>query len=77
MSINRINNSDDIQTLLAMISSGIGISILPESTILLGVENIKTIPLSGKYVTWSVGMVWNDKIENKARDLFLKTFDIE
>ncbi|TNG91434.1 LysR family transcriptional regulator, partial [Pasteurellaceae bacterium UScroc12] len=42
ISINRINNSDDIQTLLAMISSGIGISILPESTILLGVENIKT-----------------------------------
>ncbi|WP_446230819.1 LysR family transcriptional regulator substrate-binding protein [Pasteurella testudinis] len=67
--INRINNSNDIQTLLAMISSGIGISILPESSILLGIENIKTIPLSGRFVKWSVGIV-------RARSHFSSKYDL-
>ena len=72
--MHEIEYSDEIQTLLGLVSAGIGVSILPQSAVLLGVDNIEILPLQGKYVEWQVGMVWYPMIEDPVRDNFITCF---
>lgn len=63
--------SDDILTLLSLISADIGVSILPKSCVFIGVKNIRIVPLPEPQVSWKTGIVWNPAEQDPVRDLFI------
>lgn len=64
--------SNDIQTLIAKVSADAGIALVPASTRLISSDNVKILPLEGKYSQWSVGLVWNGEIEHRASEMFIQ-----
>ncbi|KAA8999358.1 LysR family transcriptional regulator [Affinibrenneria salicis] len=69
--INISQQADDILTLLALAAAGTGVSILPESCVYLGMENIRTLPLPE--TRWQSGIAWNPEEADPVRDLFIAT----
>ncbi|MBU2895793.1 LysR family transcriptional regulator [Vibrio hepatarius] len=64
--------ANDILTLVTMISSNLGYSILPASTAYISNEQIKFTSLPNCGTSWDVGIVWNPEIENTIRDEFIQ-----
>lgn len=69
---NVIQHSRDIQTLLALVATGIGIALVPESATHIAPHDIEFIPLSGPYASWEVGLVWNPAWEDPVRERFIE-----
>ncbi|OIQ26545.1 LysR family transcriptional regulator [uncultured Vibrio sp.] len=70
--------SDDILTLLALVSARIGYTIVPASVKLISPPNIRLIPLSGKESQWEVGLIWNQQTLSPLIEQFInfvKAFD--
>lgn len=63
--------SGDIQTLMALVAAGIGVAMVPLSTVNIAPASIGIIPLAGPYASWDVGMIWNPVLEDPLRDLFI------
>lgn len=61
----------DIQTLLALVIAGIGVAILPQSIVHIAPATINQIPLSGRCVSWQVGIAWDERIPDLIRDNFI------
>lgn len=61
----------DIQTLLALVIAGIGVAILPESIVHIAPTTINRIPLTGSFVSWKVGIAWDERIADLIRDNFI------
>jgi DNA-binding transcriptional LysR family regulator len=61
----------DIQTLLALVIAGIGVAILPHSIMHIAPASINQIPLTGRYVSWDVGIAWDDRYADLIRDNFI------
>ncbi|MGC6387049.1 LysR family transcriptional regulator [Ewingella sp. S1.OA.A_B6] len=61
----------DIQTLLALVIAGIGVAILPESIMHIAPTTINRIPLTGSFVSWKVGIAWDERIPDLIRDNFI------
>lgn len=51
-----VQQSKDIQTVLALVAAGMGVAIVPESTVYVAPEGISLMPLHGPYASW--GVVW-------------------
>ncbi|GLR08486.1 LysR family transcriptional regulator [Mixta theicola] len=69
---NIIQRSRDIQTLLALVATGIGIALITESAVNIAPRGIEFIPLSGPYASWEVGLVWNPAWADPIRDRFIE-----
>ncbi|WP_435746529.1 LysR family transcriptional regulator [Microbacterium sp. PMB16] len=50
--------ADDLQTVLALVSAGIGIAIVPLSATNIAPPRVDMTPLSGRDASWEVGAVW-------------------
>ncbi|WP_432700208.1 LysR family transcriptional regulator [Kluyvera cryocrescens] len=66
-----ISVTDDITTLLALIAGGNGVAILPESVKYFMPTGVSLLTPVEKYLSWSIGVVWNPKIKSQWRDDFL------
>lgn len=68
-----VGQSSDIETLLLLVSSGIGITILPESAIhyVKQAQNIVFIPLEGSHEYIDMVAFWKKENENPALPKFL------
>jgi DNA-binding transcriptional LysR family regulator len=66
-----VQQSRDIQTVMALVAAGVGIAIVPESAANIAPEGIEMIPLAGPYTHWDVGMIWNPLLDDPLRDRFI------
>lgn len=63
--------TDDIQTIVAMVVAGIGVSILPTSVTHIAPPELMIIPLTGESISWEVGIAWDASREDVIRDNFI------
>lgn len=70
--LNIVQEADDIQTLLALVSASLGFTIVPASAKHIANEHVVFWELSGKNSSWDVGLVWNAKLESLAKDNFIQ-----
>ncbi|WP_413732125.1 LysR family transcriptional regulator [Sodalis sp. RH20] len=66
-----VQQTRDMQTLMALVAAGVGIAIVPESAAHIAPRNIAMIPLQGAYARWEVGMIWNPTLADPVRDEFI------
>ncbi|PJC85594.1 LysR family transcriptional regulator [Vibrio sp. HA2012] len=67
-----VQEADDILTLLALVSANLGFTIVPASVKYITNDNIRFIPLSRSGAVWDIGLIWNENIDNPARDNFIQ-----
>lgn len=68
-----LQQSQDIQTQLALVAAGLGMALVPKSAELIcDKQKVTLLPLSGLYTQWEIGVIWNNNIQNKDRDIFIK-----
>lgn len=67
-----IQEADDIATLLALVSANSGFTIVPASSCHIANDSVRLIPLRGPSAVWDVGIIWNEVLDNVARDNFIK-----
>ncbi|WP_038173414.1 LysR family transcriptional regulator [Vibrio pacinii] len=70
--LNVAQEADDIQTLLALVSANLGFTIVPASVKNIANEHVAFWELSGENSSWDVGLIWNEQLENLARDNFIQ-----
>lgn len=75
--LNHAQEANDIQTLLALVSADLGFTIVPESSKQIANGNVSFVELSGEKSKWDIGLIWNEDIENPARDNFIKFVEQE
>ncbi|UXI03144.1 LysR family transcriptional regulator [Photobacterium sp. TY1-4] len=62
----------DIQTIIALVSAGLGYSILPRSALHVADDRIDYAPLHGAFASWDICMTWNQAITDPVRDDFIQ-----
>ncbi|MBG5950712.1 LysR family transcriptional regulator [Proteus terrae] len=73
-----LQQSQDIQTQLALVAAGLGMALVPKSAELIcDKQKVTLLPLSGLYTQWEIGVIWNNNIQNKDRDIFIKIISEE
>ena len=65
-------STNDLPTLLALIAANNGIAFVPDSVRHFLPKGVKLISLELTQTGWDIAVVWNKKIDNKQRDLFLE-----
>lgn len=68
--------ADDIQTLLALVAAGVGVSLVPQRAARLMGSAIDLVPVVGRGAEWQLGAAWIDEPTNPAVTNFLRLFDI-
>jgi len=63
--------TNDILTLLALVSAGVGYAIIPISTQAICQPNIKLIKLVSPYACWDTGLIWNTDNEDRLITNFI------
>lgn len=68
-----LQQSQDIQTQLALVAAGLGMALVPKNAeFICDKQKVTLLPLSGLYTQWEIGVIWNNNIQNKDRDIFIK-----
>ncbi|PSW17191.1 LysR family transcriptional regulator [Photobacterium sanctipauli] len=67
--------ADDILTLLTLVSSRLGYTIVPASTQAISQPNIRFIPLDGQHSSWEVGVIWNELKPNPFVSKFIEIIE--
>lgn len=67
--------ADDIQTVLALVAAGVGLSILPEQAVRLMGNAIALWPLAETEAEWQTGVAWRSGASNPALLNFMKLID--
>lgn len=70
--LNVVQEADDIQTLLALVSANLGFTIVPASVKHIANEHVAFWELSGVNSSWDVGLIWNEQLESFAKDNFIQ-----
>jgi DNA-binding transcriptional LysR family regulator len=65
-------DTDDISTLLSLVSARLGYTIIPASAKAIGQPQIRYIPLTGAHACWDVGLIWNECEIDPLRDIFVQ-----
>ncbi|WED25330.1 LysR family transcriptional regulator [Vibrio sp. DW001] len=73
LQLNVEQESDDILTLLSLVSARLGYTVIPASAKLLSQPQIRYIPLSGPSSKWDVGLIWNNSYQDPVRQQFIDT----
>ena len=68
--------SDDILTLLALVTARLGFTIVPASAQNISPKDVRFIPLTGEYACWQVGVVWNGALSSPIRDRFIESLPL-
>ncbi|WP_087016399.1 LysR family transcriptional regulator [Thaumasiovibrio subtropicus] len=63
--------ADDILTLVALVSSKLGYTILPASSKEICRDCVRLVPLSGAHASWDVGVIWNEATDSRVVDHFV------
>ncbi|MFS2108060.1 LysR family substrate-binding domain-containing protein [Sphingomonas sp. Sphisp140] len=58
-----MQEADDIQTVLALVSAGLGCAIVPVSSEALLPGRLRLLPVEGKEGAWSIGAAWKAQRE--------------
>ena len=67
-----LQQSQDIQTQLALVAAGLGVAFVPNSAeFICDKQKVTLLPLSSLYTQWEIGIIWNNNIKNKERDLLI------
>ncbi|MDR5700948.1 LysR family transcriptional regulator [Agromyces aerolatus] len=66
-----VQDTDDLQTVLALVAAAAGVGIVPESARHIAPRRVKMTPLTGRRATWTVGAVWRSDNETPAVRGFL------
>ncbi|PIF15149.1 LysR family transcriptional regulator [Candidatus Pantoea floridensis] len=66
-----IQETDDIQTIVALVIAGTGVALLPYSVVHIAPPELVIIPLTGESLSWQVGIAWNANHEDVIRDNFI------
>lgn len=64
--------TNDLPSLLALIAAKNGIAFVPASVCHFLPKGVKLVMLKLAQTGWDIALAWNEKIENKQRDLFLQ-----
>lgn len=64
--------ADDIQTLLALVAAGVGISLVPQQAARLMGTAVELVPLDGKGAEWQLGAAWIDEPTNPTVANFVR-----
>lgn len=73
-----LQQSQDIQTQLALVAAGLGMALVPKNAeFICDKQKVTLLPLSGLYTQWEIGVIWNNNIQNKDRDIFIKIISEE
>lgn len=64
--------TNDLPSLLALIAAKNGIAFVPASVCHFLPKGVKLVTLELAQTGWDIAVAWNEKIENKQRDLFLE-----
>ncbi|GLO63455.1 LysR family transcriptional regulator [Vibrio sp. MACH09] len=70
-----VQEADDILTLLALVSANLGFTIVPASVEQIANDSVAFISLRGVSAKWDVGLIWNEDMDNPARDNFIKLIE--
>ncbi len=70
--LNVVQEADDIQTLLALVSANLGFTIVPASVKHIANEHVAFRELSGESSSWDVGLIWNEQLQSFAKDSFIQ-----
>ncbi|GEM77700.1 LysR family transcriptional regulator [Vibrio sagamiensis] len=70
--LNEVQEADDIQTLLALVSANLGFTIVPASVKHIANEHVAFWELSGENSSWDVGLIWNEHLESFTKDNFIQ-----
>lgn len=70
-----VQQAGDIQTLIALVSAGAGVAMVPNSAAWFAGPDIELISLCGPYTGWDVGLAWNPSMDDPLRDLFIQMID--
>ena len=71
--IPKINGrSSDAETLLVLVSAGVGITILPESIVRAynGLSDLSFVPLEGEHEHVDIMAIWKDNSDNPVTQVF-------
>ncbi|MBD8163350.1 LysR family transcriptional regulator [Erwinia persicina] len=63
--------AEDIHTIVALVIAGIGVALLPQSVIHIAPPGLNIIPLTGKSISWQIGVAWNACGEDVITDNFI------
>ncbi|RKF19800.1 LysR family transcriptional regulator [Alginatibacterium sediminis] len=72
INLNVVQEADDIQTLLALVSANLGFTIVPASVKQIANEHVAFWKLTGENSSWDVGMIWNEHLESAAKGNFIQ-----
>jgi DNA-binding transcriptional LysR family regulator len=68
---NVIQEASEFPTILALVASGLGVALVPESALRTHVEGIVTRTIREREAVWRVGAAWRDVGGEVLRDAFL------
>jgi len=60
-----VYEASDMFTILNLVSSGIGVSLVPGAARAMHVTGVKFAPVRSRYAEWDIGMAWNRKLESE------------
>ncbi|MBO9858828.1 LysR family transcriptional regulator [Xanthomonas sp. A1809] len=63
--------ADDLQTVLALVAAGVGLSIVPQRAVRLSGPGADLFPLTGEHAEWVIGAAWRSDRDNPALWSFL------
>ena len=63
---------DDIQTVLAVVSAGLGVALLPYRADLLLAKQVRMLPIHAESACWQIGLAWHPQHENAAVARFVE-----
>jgi len=66
-----VQSASEFFTVLALVSAGMGIAVVPGATIGTRVEGVAYLPLAAPEARWPVGAAWVPGTRNPVRDAFL------
>ena len=73
-----LQQSQDIQTQLALVAAGLGMALVPKNAELIcDKQKVTLLPLSDLCTQWEIGVIWNNNIKNKDRDLLINIISDE
>ena len=67
-----IEETDNIITLLALVSARLGYTIVPASVAKISQSQVRFIPLKGVNAKWQLGLLWNTHFTDPVRDAFIR-----
>lgn len=70
--LNAVQEADDIQTLLALVSANLGFTIVPASVKHIANDHIAFWELLGENSSWDVGLIWNEERESLVKENFIQ-----